>query len=99
MITKIIFPIAVSIIFCFNASGQALLPGDKLPEILLTNVLNKEEGKLNINEYKGKLLILDFWATNCTGCLKKIPLINSLQNEYNDKVQFILVNTQSKDST
>ena len=36
-----------------------------------------------ISDYKGKLLILDMWASWCDPCLRSIPLITELQKKFN----------------
>jgi thiol-disulfide isomerase/thioredoxin len=36
-------------------------------------------------DYKGKVVILDFWATYCPPCLEEIPHLVDLQNKYKDK--------------
>ena len=44
----------------------------------------------SINEWQGKILIINFWATWCPPCLKEIPEFIKLQNTYADKdLQFI----------
>jgi peroxiredoxin len=57
------------------------------PDFVLTDV-NGQEVKLS--EYKGKVVVLNFWATWCPPCRKEIPDFNELQAQYGDKgVQFI----------
>ncbi len=41
--------------------------------------LNKKDQKININEYKGNLLILNFWATWCEPCKEEMPSLDNLQ--------------------
>ncbi len=41
--------------------------------------LDKKDQKININEYKGNLLILNFWATWCEPCKEEMPSLDSLQ--------------------
>ena len=58
-----------------------------LPDIYLPDV----SGNLHsISEWKGKVLVINFWATWCPPCLKEIPEFMALQEQYADKgLQFI----------
>jgi len=38
-------------------------------------------GRISLNEYQGKVLLLDFWATWCLPCRSEIPTLNSLYRE------------------
>ena len=37
-----------------------------------------------LGDYKGKVVVLDFWATYCPPCLEEIPHLVELQNKYAD---------------
>ena len=41
--------------------------------------LDKKDKKININDFKGNLLILNFWATWCEPCKEEMPSLDSLQ--------------------
>ena len=41
--------------------------------------LDKKDQKTNINEFEGKLLILNFWATWCEPCKEEMPSLDKLQ--------------------
>ena len=41
--------------------------------------LDQKDQKINIDEYKGKLLLLNFWATWCEPCKEEMPSLDSLQ--------------------
>jgi thiol-disulfide isomerase/thioredoxin len=44
------------------------------------------EGKpLNMEEYKGKVVLLDFWATWCSPCLEQIPFVKDAYQKYHDQ--------------
>jgi thiol-disulfide isomerase/thioredoxin len=50
-----------------------------LGEMAWTTLDGKTE---KIGGMKGKVVVLDFWATNCPPCLKEIPHLVALQNKY-----------------
>ena len=41
--------------------------------------------KININDYRGKLIIINFWATWCAPCKKEMPSLDHLYNDKNFK--------------
>lgn len=46
-------------------------------------VLKDSSGKpVRLNNYRGKVVLLDFWATWCTGCKKEIPWFAEFQRKY-----------------
>jgi peroxiredoxin len=48
----------------------------------------------SVSEWKGKTLVINFWATWCQPCLKEIPEFIELQSQFEQKnVQFIGVAT------
>ena len=40
---------------------------------------------VRLSDYKGKVVLLDFWATWCHGCKTEIPWYMEFQNKYKDK--------------
>ncbi len=73
---------------------KALSPGNTVPDIVFTNLFNSSKTTLNLHQLKGKLILLDFWATWCMACIKKFPLLDSLQQQYGDQLQLLLINSQ-----
>jgi len=40
---------------------------------------------LQLSDYRGKVVLLDFWATWCTPCREEIPHLVELQRKYRDQ--------------
>jgi len=52
--------------------------------------LKSSDGKtVKLSDYKGKVVIIDFWATWCPPCRKGIPDLISIQNEYKKDVVIV----------
>lgn len=52
--------------------------------------LQSTDGKtIKLSDYKGKIVIIDFWATWCPPCRKGIPDLIEIQKEFKDKVVVI----------
>src|SRR5688572_1002328 len=69
--------------------------GDTLPDYNL-KVFNYHKQSLNLKDFKGKALVLDFWNKGCGACISSWPRLLKLQNHFRDQLQIILVN--DKDS-
>lgn len=80
-----------------SLSGSALdsMPSD-LPLAPDFDLPLFPEGMLNSDELKGKVVIVDFWATWCQPCIKEIPDLNALHNEQDpDRFAMVGITIQS----
>jgi peroxiredoxin len=67
-----------------RVSAEVAAPAARPPALNFT--LKKANGKpANLTDYKGKVLLLDFWATWCTGCKQEIPWFQEFQTKYKSK--------------
>jgi thiol-disulfide isomerase/thioredoxin len=73
-------------------ASRPLSVGDKVPDIEFT-LLNSPIGKARLSDFKGKLVILDFWATWCTSCIQSFPKMEALQEKFKDNLKVLLVNS------
>ena len=51
----------------------------------------------SFTEFKGKPIVLNFWATWCPGCRAELPQIMDLKNEFKDEVHFVSVTNETYD--
>jgi len=78
-----------------HASGLAAA-GDHpaAPDFSLPNI---DGGRISLSDYKGKVLMVDFWATWCGPCRVEIPEFVELQNRYRSE-GFAIVGISQDDS-
>ncbi|USK36022.1 redoxin domain-containing protein [Bacillus sp. F19] len=68
---------------------EGLEIGNKPPEFEL-EMLNGE--KVNLEDVKGKKVMINFWATWCPPCEAEMPEMQKLQNEHPDELVVLAVN-------
>ena len=42
-----------------------------------------------LKDFKGKAILLDFWATNCAPCIEEIPHLLALKQKYGDDLMVV----------
>lgn len=55
---------------------------DVVPETTFSTITGK---KIALHELRGKPVIVTFWATDCVSCIKEIPHLIELYQQYHDK--------------
>lgn len=98
-LTKFFFALVFMLLLSTKTFSQELQIGQYFPDYTIHNVLNYKSNQLNLKELRGKLVILDFWAFYCSACLERFRDIDSIQKEFNDKIQIFLVNRENSQQT
>jgi len=76
-------------------AGTGPGPGDAAPPALGTDIKGEP---VNLSQYVGKAVIVTFWATWCSYCLKELPILENIQNKAGKAhMQVIAVNTESRE--
>ena len=71
---------------------QQSMLNENSPSFALVNLEGK---KVDIAELKGKVVVVDFWATWCGPCIASFPGMQKMVNKYKDNpdVKFVFVDT------
>jgi thiol-disulfide isomerase/thioredoxin len=76
-----------------NPAG--LQVGDQVPDVTISNLINYKTGTAKLSDFKGRLLILDFWSTSCPASVALLPQLVKLQKAFPDKLQIIAVGKEN----
>ncbi|HET9839135.1 MAG TPA: TlpA disulfide reductase family protein [Candidatus Angelobacter sp.] len=85
------FKSVATAVLMFALAAQA---GEPAPKLELHD-LNGRAHKLEA--YRGKPVVLNFWATWCVPCATEMPLLNEMQVRYNGKIVFIAASVDDDD--
>ncbi len=67
-----------------RAAGT-LLPAGSRPQAPDFQLHDSKGRKRRLSEFRGKVVLLNFWATWCAPCLTEIPVLNGVHREYADR--------------
>ena len=85
----------IECLLCFCLNGQAVKPvgiGDKVPDVMLTIIEKDSVRQVSLKSlYQQQHLIIDFWATWCTSCIRGIAGADSVLKEFNNEVMVLPV--------
>ena len=69
--------------------GRTLRKGSNAPMFITEDTLKQV---ISLNNYRGKYLILDFWASWCGPCIEEMPVIRRIRANYpKDKLEIISI--------
>ena len=95
-ITLWIIMAATLILFNYSVSFAQVEEGQTAPGFSLKNLKGET---VSLNDFKGKIVVLDFWATWCLPCRKSLPELAELEKKYRDKgVVFLGMSIDDQDS-
>ncbi len=89
-----------ALFFCFlfcpllpRSASAALGKGSEAPDFSLTDLKGRT---VTLSEFKGKIVVVTFWATYCHGCKAEIPYLNRYFDTYGNKEAVLLSITLDK---
>jgi peroxiredoxin len=70
-------PLVLAAFLCARAEGPAVLPDFTLPDL---------DGKQwKSSDFRGKPVVIDFWATWCASCRQSVPKLAELSGKYKER--------------
>lgn len=67
---------------CENKVAKLRLINETPPPIAALDIAKQ---RVDISSYRGKVLLIDFWATNCPPCLEELPHMKRLYEKYHSR--------------
>jgi peroxiredoxin len=77
-----------------SGSQGSTTAAKQAPDFTLTDISGKP---LRLSDYRGKVVVLDFWATWCEPCKQEIPHLIDLQSKYAQRVQVLGISMDDDD--
>lgn len=78
---------------------ETLKVGERAPDFTVPRIAGKGKGdQLRLNDYPGKLILLDYWATWCGPCLAEMPTIKDIQKTFGGDTRFQLIGMSCDDT-
>lgn len=75
---------------------KEVLEGDLAPDF---TVQTADGSTFVLSEQKGKVVLLNFWATWCGPCVREMPAFEKLHQEYGEEVAILAVNCMEDKDT
>lgn len=62
-------------------------------------LLDSKGNSFDFESTKGKVVLVNLWATWCPPCIAEMPSMEKLYKDYGDKVEFLFVSTEKQSTT
>lgn len=91
ILNRFVFFLGITLGLIFNTSLSALdidysLIGKPVPAFELPAIQEKLDGKvIKLSDYRGKLVLINFWASWCGPCRAEIPTLVKIQKTYKER--------------
>jgi peroxiredoxin len=85
LLTSLVLASATPAVFAQQDVHAALIAANDRKPAPAFDLPNATGKKVQVSNYRGKVVLLNFWATDCGGCILEIPSFISIQATHKDK--------------
>ena len=71
--------------------GEAVTMSDPIQADFNFKLIDREGNTISLEDFKGKVIFMNMWATWCPPCIAEMPSIDKLHEEMGDEVAFIML--------
>ncbi len=81
---------SIVLIFLMVAPAFSLTSGERSPQFSLLDMNHK---KVSLEQFKGRAVYVDFWASWCPSCRRSLPWMSEVQEKYGrEKLEVVAIN-------
>ncbi len=83
--------ILIIAVFSLNLNAETVLEIGESPPNFLGR--DSDGNDVTLDDNKGKIVVISFWASWCSPCLKELPILENIQNKIGtDKIKVVAIN-------
>ncbi len=89
----VIAVLCVALLVSCNSGSHPPRIGSAAPDFTITDA----QRTVSLNQFRGKPVVLNFWATWCPPCIEEMPSLVQLHKELGDRVTILAVSEDADD--
>ncbi|MGO4528156.1 TlpA family protein disulfide reductase [Paenibacillus amylolyticus] len=79
-----------------SKSNNPIQAGEEAPDF---TAFNSKGEQVQLSNYRGKAVMINFWASWCTPCVREMPLVHELAQQNENSVETLFVNVGESKGT
>ncbi|MBB6019997.1 peroxiredoxin [Paenibacillus sp. JGP012] len=91
-----IWAIVTNLLNAESKSSTPIRAGAEAPDF---EAVNSKGEQVQLSDYRGKAVMLNFWASWCTPCVREMPLVHELAQQHSSNVETLFINVGESKGT